>query len=146
MITYRTAHYFPFGDLCPCSIYTLRVICKFLRAGLIPQLQPNLTQAKLSSVDRRLPFLQHIYIIMVQMKVTASVLLAAAAIAPVVANGFEAENSLFRCVVSLLQCFLLLIRISNVVVRTTNLKVPLPETSISRCKSQIFLVPMSTFH
>lgn len=94
MITYRTAHYFPFGDLCPCSIYTLRVICKFLRAGLIPQLQPNLTQAKLSSVDRRLPFLQHIYIIMVRMKVTASVLLAAAAVAPVVANGFEAENSL----------------------------------------------------
>ena len=38
---------------------------------------------------------------MVQMKVTASVLLAAAAIAPVVANGFEAEDSLVTYVVSL---------------------------------------------
>ena len=34
------------------------------------------------------------------MKVTASVLLAAAAIAPVLANGFEAENSLVTSVVS----------------------------------------------
>jgi len=39
---------------------------------------------------------------MVQMKVTASVLIAAAAIVPVIANGFEAQDSLAMSVASFL--------------------------------------------
>jgi len=71
------------------------------KAGLIPPLQPNLTPANSSSVDRS-HFLQHLVnhilvFVMLQMKVPPSVLIAVAAIAPVVAYGFEAEDFCLAC-------------------------------------------------
>jgi len=72
---------------------------------------------------------------MVQMKVTATVLLAAAIIAPVVAHSFEAEDSLVTSVISPPITFHFTNTHSNVAVGTTNLKAPSPETSTSTMSS-----------
>jgi len=71
---------------------------------------------------------------MVQMKVTASVLIAAAAIAPAVAYGFEAEDSLVTFVFSNCLSFHLIDMCSDVVGRITNLPTLTPEVLISTCK------------
>lgn len=72
---------------------------------------------------------------MVQMKITASVLIAAAVIAPAVAYGFEAEDSLVTYVISIFASFRFTNKYLNVAAMTTNSPVHTPGVLISTCKS-----------
>jgi hypothetical protein len=81
-------------------------------------------------------FLQHITtrIQMVQIKVTASVLIAATAIAPAVAYGFEAEESLVTHGIYTCVLFRFTNKYSNVAAMTTNSPAHTAEVLISTCK------------
>jgi hypothetical protein len=72
---------------------------------------------------------------MVQMKVTASVLIAAAAIAPAIAYSFEAEDSLVTYVIYTCVSLRFTNKYSNVAAMTTNSPAHTAEVLISICKS-----------
>jgi len=72
---------------------------------------------------------------MVQMKITASVLIAAAAIAPAVAYGFEAEDSLVTYVIYTCVSFRFTNEYSNAAAMTTNSPAHTAEVLNSICKS-----------
>jgi len=71
---------------------------------------------------------------MVQIKVTASVLIVAAAIAPAFAYGFEAEDSLVTYVTYTCLSFRFTNKYSNVAAMTTNSPAHTAEVLISICK------------
>jgi hypothetical protein len=69
------------------------------------------------------------------MKVTASVLIAAAAIAPALAYGFEAEDSLVTYVIPTFASFGFTDKYCDVAVMTTNSPAHTAEVLNSTCKS-----------